>query len=104
MSKRPRSLVFSVAILLAAGLPSTAVAQESGESNSSPTVNVEFVLDSSGSMAGVTDVGEIRMDAAKRVLHEVVASIPDRAGRINIGFRVYGQEGDNTEATKDASC
>jgi len=78
---------------------------ESGEESvQSPQVNIEFILDASGSMANPTDTGETRMDAAKRVLHDVVDSIPDDEGTINVGFRIYGHVGDNTEATKEESC
>lgn len=66
-------------------------------------VNVELVLDVSGSMGQVLDTGETRMEAAKRVLDEVLAAIPDRPG-VNVGLRVYGHEGDNTEAGRAASC
>lgn len=67
------------------------------------TVNVELILDVSGSMAQVIDTGETRMDAAKRVIREVVAAIPVQDG-INVGLRIYGFAGDNTEAGKPESC
>jgi hypothetical protein len=70
----------------------------------SPTsVNVEFILDVSGSMGQFVDTGETRLDAAKRVLTEVVAAIPDQPG-INVGLRIYGHEGDNTESGRPVSC
>lgn len=67
------------------------------------TVNVELILDVSGSMGQVLDTGETRMDAAKRVLDGVIAAIPDRNG-INVGLRIYGFAGDNTEAGQAVSC
>lgn len=66
-------------------------------------VNVEMIVDVSGSMAQVLDTGETRMDAAKRVLSDVIAAIPERKG-VSVGLRIYGHEGDNTEAGKEASC
>lgn len=66
-------------------------------------VNVELILDSSGSMDQDIGGGETRMEAAKRVLKDVIAAIPDREG-INVGFRIYGHKGNNTEAGKAESC
>lgn len=74
--------------------PSRAVGQEATPIPKK-TVNVEFILDASGSMAETTDTGETRMDAAKRVLAGVVEAIPERK-EINVGFRLYGYEGDNS--------
>ncbi len=73
------------------------------ESEPATTINVELILDVSGSMAQVIETGETRMDAAKRVIREVVAAIPEQEG-INVGLRIYGFGGDNTEAGKDESC
>lgn len=66
-------------------------------------INVEIIVDASGSMAGETDTGDLRMDAAKRVLNEVVQAIPETE-RVNVGLRVYGHEGDNTDEGKAESC
>jgi hypothetical protein len=67
------------------------------------TVNVELILDSSGSMAETIDGGQTRIDAAKQVLNEVIDALPERDG-INVGFRVYGHKGTNTEAGRSESC
>jgi Mg-chelatase subunit ChlD len=67
-------------------------------------VNVELVLDSSGSMADQTNTGEPRIDAAKRVLNEVIDAIPEDRPEVNVGFRVFGHKGNNTEAGKAESC
>ena len=67
------------------------------------TVNLELVLDSSGSMSGELEGGQTRIDAAKQVLNEVIGELPEREG-VNVGFRVYGHEGNNTEAGKAESC
>ncbi len=66
------------------------------------TVNVELILDASGSMEQRIG-GETRMQIAKRVLKDVLAAIPDREG-INVGFRIYGHQGDNTTSGKAVSC
>jgi hypothetical protein len=74
-----------------------AAAQDDG-----PGVNVELILDASGSMAQRIG-GETRMAIAKRVLHDVIAAIPEREG-VNVGFRLYGHRGDNSAAGKAVSC
>lgn len=76
---------------------------EEPEDTPDQVVNVELILDVSGSMAQATDTGDTRMEAAKQVLRAVVDGIPDREG-INVGFRIYGHEGDNTAAGQPASC
>lgn len=90
-------------ILGVSSLPGV-VATLAQETPPPPTVNVEIILDSSGSMANWTDTGEIRMDAAKRVLREVINSIPERGDSVNVGLRIYGHKGDNSEATREESC
>jgi Mg-chelatase subunit ChlD len=67
------------------------------------TVNVELILDSSGSMGETLPGGETRMEAAKRILRQVITDLPEREG-VNVGLRVYGHEGDNTQAGKAVSC
>jgi len=65
-------------------------------------INVELILDASGSMAQRIG-GETRMAIAKRVIKDVIAAIPEREG-VNVGFRLYGHRGDNTAAGKAVSC
>ena len=65
-------------------------------------INVELILDASGSMAQRIG-GETRMAIAKRVITDVIAAIPEREG-IDVGFRLYGHRGDNTAAGKAVSC
>lgn len=83
--------------------PSAASEAEDDDEEGLGVVNLEIILDVSGSMGQVLPTGETRMDAAKRVLGDVVAGIPDRDG-INVGLRIYGHEGDNTEAGAAVSC
>lgn len=102
---RAVSRMLTMMMLLAlpiSGLGGLAPAR-SALAQTSQTVNVEFVLDSSGSMAEVDGSGQPRIDSAKQVLSEVIDSLPEREG-INVGFRVYGHEGNNTEAGKSVSC
>jgi hypothetical protein len=66
-------------------------------------VNVELILDSSGSMGETLPDGQTRIDAAKQVLNQVIDALPEQEG-INVGFRVYGHKGNNTEAGKAESC
>lgn len=80
------------------------MAQGEGDDQSPPSVvNVELILDSSGSMEQDAGGGETRMQAAKRVLKDVIAAIPETEG-INVGFRIYGHQGNNTEAGREESC
>lgn len=63
-------------------------------------VNVEIVLDASGSMAKQID-GETMMNIAKNSISEVLKQLPANA---NVGLRVFGHLGDNTDAGKAQSC
>jgi hypothetical protein len=67
------------------------------------TVNVELILDSSGSMAERLNSGQTRIDAAKDVLTNVISQLPEQTG-VNVGFRVYGHQGNNNESGKAVSC
>lgn len=67
------------------------------------TVNLELILDLSGSMARDIGGGETRMEAAKRVMNDVIDALPEQEG-VNVGFRIYGHLGDNTEAGRAVSC
>jgi hypothetical protein len=67
------------------------------------TINLQLIVDSSGSMGAATNTGELRIDAAKRVLTQVISEIPAVDG-VNVGFRVYGHLGDNTDAGRPESC
>ena len=100
-----RTIVIGLLLsLVASGLgfmdPHRAAAQEEAGAQ----VNVELILDSSGSMADVTNTGEPRIDAAKRVLNDVVDAIPEDRPEINVGFRVFGHLGNNEESGRAESC
>lgn len=84
------------------GLSLSAAAQDAAGTDGK-TVNVQIIVDSSGSMAAPTNTGELRIDSAKRVLTEVINAIPEADG-VNVGMRVYGHRGDNTDAGRPESC
>ena len=63
-------------------------------------VNVEIVLDASGSMAKKIE-GQTMMDIAKNSIAEVLKQLPANA---KVGLRVFGHKGDNTDAGKTESC
>lgn len=89
-------------VFSAYAIKATAVAAAQREPGTQ--VNVQLMLDSSGSMADATDTGEPRIDAAKRVLNDVIDAIPEDRPEINVGFRVFGHKGDNTQAGRAESC
>jgi len=66
------------------------------------TVNIEYILDASGSMLERLE-GELKIDVAKRTLSELVDRLPRGSTEIelNVGLRVYGHRtiaGDTPEA------
>lgn len=70
---------------------------------SASITNIELVFDASGSMA--QNIGtETKIDAARRAIARVIDSLPDNNPRLNVGFRVYGHRGSNSEADKALSC
>lgn len=76
-----------------------------GETAAQPgkTINLQIIVDQSGSMAAETDTGVLRIDAAKTVLNEVISQIPEEEG-VNVGFRVYGHLGNNQPEGQAESC
>jgi hypothetical protein len=100
----PRRLSVVLALVVAGLLgPGLTLAQQDPLQASTKTVNVELILDASGSMAETLPGGETRMEAAKRILRQVITDLPEREG-VNVGLRVYGHLGDNTQAGKAVSC
>lgn len=102
MRRTVLTIVFVLSILMAS-VPVSQVPGMAQTSDPGKTINLELIVDSSGSMAAETDTGTLRIDAAKTVLTEVISAIPDVEG-VNVGFRVYGHEGDNTDVGRDESC
>jgi len=102
-------LIVAVGLSLPPTIPAAAQEETEGEEDalaaSTLTVNVELILDASGSMAEDVPGSEnqSRMEAAKAAMRDVIARTPEREG-LNVGFRVYGHEGSNSEADKALSC
>lgn len=98
--QRLLSAAFTLSLLggLAPGLQGAAA-----QNDPARTINLQLIVDSSGSMAAPTDTGIARMDSAKTVLNQVISSLPDTDG-VNVGFRIYGQGGDNSESGRAESC
>jgi Ca-activated chloride channel homolog len=63
-------------------------------------LNVEIILDASGSMAQDAG-GNTKMAAAKQEINSFVESLPPEA---NVGLRVYGHKGSNADSDKELSC
>ncbi|EOP57936.1 hypothetical protein IIW_00089 [Bacillus cereus VD136] len=63
-------------------------------------LNVEIIIDSSGSMAGKVD-GKTKMEVAKEAVRNFAKSLPKEA---NVSLVAYGHKGSNKEQDKEASC
>jgi hypothetical protein len=98
-----RWLAFAIALSLPLYTVASIALTHPAAAQASKTVNVELILDSSGSMADVDASGQSRIDAAKQVLDDVIDQLPEKEG-VNVGFRVYGHKGNNTQAGKAESC
>jgi len=64
------------------------------------TINVQLLLDASGSMADPAR-GGTKMQVAQRVLRDFVATLP---GSANVSLRVFGHVGTGSGADKARSC
>ncbi|MBC8160492.1 MAG: hypothetical protein H7Z42_04660, partial [Roseiflexaceae bacterium] len=77
--------------------------QPSEGGTTAQTVNIQLVFDSSGSMA--EDIGgETKIAAARRSMEQLIAQLPEGNAALQVGFRVFGHRGDNTQAGKPVSC
>jgi Ca-activated chloride channel homolog len=63
-------------------------------------LNVEIILDASGSMAQSVN-GKVKMEAAKDSILKFVTKLPKDA---KVGIRVYGHKGSNADSDKQLSC
>ena len=85
-------------------VPPNANLDECGLGNNKETFEeilaIELILDSSGSMAGFVG-NETKMTAAKSAITNFINNIPEEA---NVGLRVYGHKGSNSENDKTISC
>ncbi|KAB8125998.1 VWA domain-containing protein [Gracilibacillus oryzae] len=65
-----------------------------------PELNVQILLDASGSMAAEVD-GKIKMDLAKDAIADFAKNLPEHA---NVSLRVYGHIGSSQAEGKEKSC
>lgn len=65
-----------------------------------PPLNIQILLDASGSMAGQME-GRTKMDLAKEAITDFAESLPEEA---NVSLRVYGHAGSNQPDGKELSC
>ncbi|SEN63121.1 vWA domain-containing protein [Lihuaxuella thermophila] len=63
-------------------------------------LNVEILLDSSGSMNGQVSGGK-KMDLAKKAIQEFASKLPEGT---NVSLRVYGHKGSSSAKDKAVSC
>jgi len=70
------------------------------EGNLPKQVNVEILLDASGSMAGRVS-GGVKMDLAKEAIRNFASKLPEGA---QVALRVYGHKGSNQQKDKELSC
>ncbi|MEW9034060.1 MAG: VWA domain-containing protein, partial [Planifilum fimeticola] len=63
-------------------------------------LNVEILLDASGSMAGRVS-GGVKMDLARKAIRNFVSQLPEDA---RVALRVYGHKGSNQQKDKALSC
>ncbi|WP_394238876.1 VWA domain-containing protein [Niallia oryzisoli] len=63
-------------------------------------LNVEIILDASGSMAQSID-GKTKMEIAKETITNFVSELPEGA---KVGLRVYGHTGSNADSDMKLSC
>ena len=86
-------LLLPGALLMCSALPAAA-----------QTTNIELILDASGSMAGDSGSGYSKIEAARRAMEQVIASLPEDNPNLNVGLRIYGHKGDNSREQKALSC
>ena len=86
-------------------IPATAETSgfEPGDQGQQTVVNLQLVFDASGSMAERLG-SETRIVAARRASEQVFATLPTGSVNLNVGFRVFGHRGDNSEAGRTESC
>ncbi|NGQ95117.1 VWA domain-containing protein [Brevibacillus sp. SYP-B805] len=63
-------------------------------------MNVEVILDASGSMAEKVN-GGVKMDLAKKSIQDFLGNLPNHA---NVGLRVFGHKGSGADKDKLLSC
>ncbi|AXF56226.1 vWA domain-containing protein [Salicibibacter kimchii] len=74
--------------------------EDEGQFSFEDQFNAQIILDASGSMAQEIE-GTSKMEIAKDSIESFVETLPEDA---QIGLRVYGHEGDNTNEGREESC
>ncbi|SDJ01833.1 vWA domain-containing protein [Natribacillus halophilus] len=74
--------------------------EDEGQFSFEDQFNAQIILDASGSM-GEEIEGTSKMEIAKDSIESFVETLPEDA---QIGLRVYGHEGDNTNEGREESC
>ncbi len=98
-----RVTIVLIVLALIGALVATIPIDVSAKQATQNQTNVQLILDSSGSMAEEIAPGETRVEAAQGALHDVIDILPTAPG-INVGLRIYGHEGNNTQAGRATSC
>jgi hypothetical protein len=76
------------AVLVAAGAEAASDGKKL-ESEWNRQVEVEFIVDGSGSMAGIV-AGQSKILSSKEAMHAILGGLPDTISGADIGLRVYG--------------
>ncbi|MEY8749232.1 vWA domain-containing protein [Alkalicoccobacillus gibsonii] len=81
-------------------MPGVEQAQEMTEQEEEKDLNVQILIDASGSMAAEMD-GKPKMDIAKEAVQTFASNLPEEA---NVALHVYGHKGSNQTEGKEESC
>lgn len=81
-------------------MPGVEQAQEMTEQEEKQDLNVQILIDASGSMAAEMD-GKPKMDIAKEAVQTFASNLPEEA---NVALHVYGHKGSNQTEGKEESC
>ncbi|NJL03795.1 MAG: VWA domain-containing protein [Chloroflexaceae bacterium] len=75
-----------------------------GTTAAGETINLLMIVDASGSMAA--ELGnELRIEAARRALDNMINLLDEeQPAQVNVGFRIFGNGGNNTDAGRAESC
>ncbi|MCC6705150.1 MAG: VWA domain-containing protein [Thermomicrobiales bacterium] len=98
-----RVLAYMIILAMIGALVAAIPIKVSAQQGVQNEVNLQIILDSSGSMAEEVSPGVTRVDAARGALHEIIDILPTDPG-INVGLRKYGHLGNNTQAGRPTSC
>lgn len=81
-------------------MPGVEQAQEMTEQEEKQDLNVQILIDASGSMAAEMD-GKPKMDIAKEAVQTFASNLPEEA---NVALHAYGHKGSNQTEGKEESC